>query len=79
MGRDAVWLRDLPPEAEFPCNVKIRSTAREVPCVVTPNDDGVTVRFAAPQFGVAPGQAAVFYRGDTVLGGASIESALSFR
>jgi tRNA-specific 2-thiouridylase len=27
------------------------------------------VNFAAPQYGVSPGQAAVFYRGDRVLGG----------
>ena len=29
----------------------------------------VSVSFASPQYGVSPGQAAVFYRGDRVLGG----------
>lgn len=28
-----------------------------------------SVRLAAPQFGIAPGQACVFYDGDRVLGG----------
>ncbi len=32
-------------------------------------DDGVIVRFARPQKAVTPGQAAVFYRGNCVLGG----------
>jgi tRNA-specific 2-thiouridylase len=31
--------------------------------------DRMQVRFQEPQFGVAPGQAVVFYDGDRVLGG----------
>jgi tRNA-specific 2-thiouridylase len=31
--------------------------------------DGATLRFENPAFGVSPGQAAVFYDGDRVLGG----------
>ena len=34
------------------------------------------LRFAEPQFAVAPGQSAVFYDGDAILGGAWIESAV---
>ena len=33
----------------------------------------VTIRFAEPEFGVAPGQAAVIYAGDRVVGGGWIE------
>jgi tRNA-specific 2-thiouridylase len=33
----------------------------------------VSVNFTTPQYGVSPGQAAVFYRGDRVLGGGWIE------
>jgi tRNA-specific 2-thiouridylase len=38
--------------------------------------DTVRVRFDVPQRAVAPGQAAVFYRGDEVLGGAWIDRAV---
>jgi tRNA-specific 2-thiouridylase len=68
----AVWL--VAPSAErFDCAVKIRSTAREVPCTVAVRGDQARVAFAQPQFGVAPGQMAVFYDGDEVLGGAWID------
>jgi len=39
-------------------------------------DDSAEVRFASPERAVAPGQAAVFYRGDRLLGGGWIERAL---
>jgi tRNA-specific 2-thiouridylase len=45
--------------------VKVRSLAPAVPAVI----DGDRIRFAAPEYGVAPGQAAVIYDGDRLLGG----------
>jgi len=50
-------------------SVKVRSMARPVPA----SFDGEVVRFEAPEFGVAPGQAAVLYEGERVLGGGWIE------
>ena len=50
---------------------KVRSLARPVPVTL----DGVlgegtaTIRFAVPEYGVAPGQAAVLYAGERVVGG----------
>ncbi len=69
----AVWLPDCPAAEHFACAVKIRSTASAVPCSVTRGGSRVAVRFAFPQCGVAPGQMAVFYAGQWVLGGAWIE------
>lgn len=48
-----------------PLMVKVRSLAKPVPGRL----DGDMVRFDAPEYGVAPGQAAVLYAGDHVLGG----------
>jgi tRNA-uridine 2-sulfurtransferase len=53
-----------------PMTVKVRSMAKPVPA----RFDGETVRFEAPEYGVAPGQAAVLYAGDRVLGGGWIEA-----
>jgi tRNA-specific 2-thiouridylase len=50
--------------------VKIRSRAEEASATVSKRDDGsVIVRFEEAQRAVTPGQAAVFYDGDVVVGG----------
>lgn len=55
------------------CMVKLRYRSARVACTVCPHDDGaVDVRLVSPQPTTAPGQHAVFYRGDTVLGGGMI-------
>lgn len=54
-------------------DVKIRFRAKEQPALITPNGDGtVTVVFDEPQRSVTPGQSAVIYDGNTVLGGGRI-------
>lgn len=73
------WLRwDVPP-ATFEAEVKIRYRARPVPALVKITEGGerVEVEFKDPQRAVAPGQMAVFYDGDEVLGGSTIEMVLS--
>lgn len=58
--------------------VKLRSRHPGVEALVRPLPDGACeVEFAAPQAAVAPGQAAVFYRGSRVLGGCWIERSRS--
>jgi len=52
-----------------PLTAKVRSLAKPVPAWL----DGDSVRFDAPEYGVAPGQAAVLYAGERVLGGGWIE------
>ena len=53
-------------EGQRDVSVKVRSLAPAVPGTI--EEDG-WVRFAKPEYGVAPGQAAVFYDGPRVLGG----------
>ncbi|MCK0099116.1 tRNA 2-thiouridine(34) synthase MnmA [Qipengyuania sp. S6317L1] len=56
---------------------KVRSLAKPVPITLEgPLGDMATtrIRFATPEFGVAPGQAAVIYADDRVIGGGWIDS-----
>jgi tRNA-specific 2-thiouridylase len=54
-------------------SVKVRSMARPAPA----SFDGERVIFRDPEFGVAPGQAAVLYEGARVLGGGWIEETVA--
>ena len=60
------------PLPDGPLTAKVRSLAKPVPVTLEGTLGGgaaVTIRFAAPEYGVAPGQAAVIYAGDRVVGG----------
>ncbi|MDR2199689.1 MAG: tRNA 2-thiouridine(34) synthase MnmA [Deltaproteobacteria bacterium] len=70
-----VALTELPETLE--CSVKIRYRQKEKPALLRPLSRAeVLVEFAEPQNAVAPGQAAVFYQGDVVLGGGVIVKAV---
>ncbi|MCS6782040.1 MAG: tRNA 2-thiouridine(34) synthase MnmA [Gloeomargarita sp. SKYBB_i_bin120] len=70
------WVSIAPPTTPLAAQVQIRYQAPAVDCWVVPQaNDTVEVKFAEPQFGVTPGQAAVFYRDDLLLGGGIIRSA----
>jgi tRNA-uridine 2-sulfurtransferase len=72
------WVAGKPPSQCFRASVKIRSRHREAPAEIQVEEDAasVRIRFEARQMSVTPGQAAVFYQGDLVLGGGWIYSAL---
>lgn len=62
---------------DAPLTAKVRSLAKPVPVMLDgPLGDGAStvIRFDSPEFGVAPGQAAVIYAGDRVIGGGWIDS-----
>ena len=72
-ARGANWLIDNPAQP-FRCDVQIRYNSPAAPAVIEPLNDGrFRVSFNEPCHGVAPGQAAVSYVGDRVLGGGWIE------
>jgi len=62
---------------DVPLSAKVRSLAKPVAVTLEgPLGQGAacTIRFAQPEYGVAPGQAAVLYAGDRVVGGGWIDS-----
>lgn len=64
------------PLPDQPLTAKVRSLAKPVPVMLEGSLGGgaaTTIRFAQPEYGVAPGQAAVLYAGDRVVGGGWIE------
>lgn len=68
------WVSIPEPTAPILCKVKIRSQHQEASATVYPlNNKKCKVIFSQPQWAITPGQAAVFYREDTVLGGGWIE------
>ena len=72
------WLGPVPPAAERPLAVKLRSTSPPVQALVAADGaGGARVVLADPQNGVAPGQACVIYDGDRMLGGGWIARPLA--
>jgi tRNA-specific 2-thiouridylase len=67
------WISGAAPSSDVSCRVRIRYRHAEQPARVIPTGhDTVRVEFEEPQRAVTPGQSAVFYGGDAVLGGGII-------
>ena len=72
---DVNWIV-APEESFFRAAVKVRSMMEARPAAVEILNEGVRVIFDEPQWAPAPGQSAVFYNGDTVVGGGVIVEGL---
>ena len=65
------WIRP-PEEDHFRATVKVRSMMKDRPASVAVSKGEARVLFDEPQWAPAPGQGAVFYDGQTVMGGGTI-------
>jgi len=70
------WVSGAAPAGEAAVEVKVRYRAPAVAAVVSVRGECASVRFREPQRAITPGQAAVFYDGERVLGGGIIARAL---
>ena len=78
------WLSMAPPERPVPVEVQVRYRSGPEQALLTPlppteadlaggRPHRVQLEFVEPQFSITPGQAAVFYAGEVVLGGGLIQ------
>lgn len=71
------WVSITQPTTPIRCEVQVRYRSSAVPVSVIPLEgDRVKLVFDEPQFGITPGQAAVFYDGEMLLGGGIIEKSV---
>lgn len=78
IAREVNWISPMNMKEPIRAQVRIRHHARPATAEISANADGsASVLFDTPQYGVAPGQAAVFYQDDLLLGGGWIDRAIS--
>ena len=71
---DVSFVSGVLPQEDIKCEVKIRCAARPAEAVLTMTSENTCkIKFCEPQRAAATGQTAVFYDGDILLGGGTIE------
>ena len=70
-----IWINESEVWDNPQLTVRIRYRSKPIPCHIQPLEDGrLLVRFLEEASSVTPGQSAVFYIGNRVVGGAFIDS-----
>jgi tRNA-uridine 2-sulfurtransferase len=70
------WISGAAPDGDVRLKARIRQQHKEAPCLLKVLDDASTeVLFDEPQMSITPGQIAVLYDGDIVVGGGMIDKA----
>jgi len=76
LAEELRWVSGKAPEGEVAVSTQVRYRAPAVAAVVSVKGECAAVRFDEPRRAISPGQAAVFYQGERVLGGGIIAKAL---
>jgi tRNA-specific 2-thiouridylase len=75
---DLNWVAIESLDSKMECYVKIRSAQKEREAIIEKwNDQDVRVTFLAPNDAITPGQSAVFYKGEAVIGGGIIQKVIT--
>ncbi|MGD8989795.1 MAG: tRNA 2-thiouridine(34) synthase MnmA, partial [Syntrophobacterales bacterium] len=74
---DVNWIAAPPTTDKLEALVQVRSRHQEAPALLKHTGQGIIVRFNEPQMAITPGQSAVFYSDDEVIGGGIIERVIS--
>lgn len=70
--KDMNWIALAPPACSLRCEAKLRYSTNTAACTMSPTQDGCLLHFDAPQRAPTPGQLAVLYDGEVVLGAGTI-------
>ncbi|MGQ9475372.1 MAG: tRNA 2-thiouridine(34) synthase MnmA [Actinomycetota bacterium] len=74
-AESASWIRGDPPGNDFHARAMVRYNAPPAPCRVSVTEEGFTLHFEERVWAITPGQHAVIYSGEEVLGGGVIARA----
>ncbi len=72
LAHDLHWIRGRPSRSKLSAEVQVRYRSPATPAEIEIRGEAARVRLAQPVRAITPGQAAVFYHGEEVLGGGII-------